>query len=187
MCRTCANRLLASNLPPPQQKRLKSPMRPISNRNRIRDSLRPKPRVMPSQLRQPGCRNKLAIPRTATAEPFVAAVAAVVDAATVEAMAVIEDQIGAQTEVQSEARIEVLTALQSRASHALSSQRPPVLWNPAESSTRARPLDTSRSSCEESRFPNISATPNIRPRRHHQFDGRRPKSRPNLPRCPSRL
>lgn len=47
------------------------------------------------------------------------AVAAVVDVATDVAMAVTEERIGAQTEVQSEARIEVQTALQSRASRAL--------------------------------------------------------------------
>jgi len=59
----------------------------------------------------------------------------------------------------------------------------PVPWNPAEPSPQGRPPGTSRSSCRESRFPSISATPSSPP--CNRPSGRRPrklhlKPRPNL-------
>src|SRR5579862_3787658 len=130
--------------------------------------------------------------RAVTAEPSVAAAGAVADVATDEAMA----EIGARSEVQNEARIEVPNGLPRDRSSGLPNERPnraspgpqslrsPVRWILAEASPRARPRDTSRSSFPASRSPNTNAMPNSH-RRRNRFGRRSQSKRPNLP--PSQL
>ncbi len=144
-----------------------SPTRePSKPKPSVRDS-RPPPQTLPKS-------SMAEIRRIVSAEAIVDAGAAVADAATAGAMAVIVEETGQEQGI--EVRRELPTAPPSRATRARSSRRRPVRSNPAETSPRARLPDTSRFCCPESQFPSTSVSRSSRSRNSHRFGKHLPLS-----------